>query len=486
MIGSLPVDAVRGIRPFPWRKIARSAGWTSAAVLAGAAIASLVAGGLWYLALALLLSVPALILVLRYPLASTWVWLVVTPFVSVTDVAAVRQVFWLVHRGLPVATLLVIVLGSISRVDHRRFPRLGLPELMMAGYLVASFLSIAYTSDQRLAVAYLLYDRVVVPMCLYLIVRLLRPDQDSLRRLLPVVVFVLLSQSVIGILSWVAPTSLPSGWLVHAGERTTGTFDDPDVFGTTVLLCGLLLVQAGLSAARRPLDRVWPLLAFMWALLMVFITFSLGNWLAGLIVLAGVLYVHRTYAKAIVSFGMLVLAVLVASGMLTGQVDFARERLRSEEAQESALVRLPVAVAAVRMFEAEPLVGWGYGNFDRYSRPYQTRVGDLVSPEKPHASHNILLTILAEQGVVGAVLLIGPMLVWLARSRASRRNMLTDERTLVAMLWLAIVAYVIVNTFSVMKAPFGLGLWWLTLGMIASLVDRSRPLTARRGGRRPE
>jgi O-antigen ligase len=479
--GSAPLDAIRGIRPPPWREIARGVGWTSAAVLGGAAVAYLVAGGLWYLALALLLSVPALVLVLRYPLATIAVWLLVTPFVSVTDVPAMRQVFWLVHRGLPVAAVLVIVLGSISRVDDRRLPRLGWPELMMAGYVVASFLSIAYTSNDRVAVAYLLYERVVVPMCLYLIVRLLHPDEGSLRRLLPVVLFVLLSQSVIGILSWVAPASLPSLWLVHVGERTDGTFKDPDVFGTTVLLCGLFLLHVGLSAARRPLDRIWPLLAFSWALLMVFLTFSRGNWLAGVVVLAGVLYVHRRYAMSVVSFLALALVVLLASGMLTRQVEFAQDRLASEDAEESALVRLPVAVAAIRMFEAEPLVGWGYGNFDRYSRPYQTRVGDLVSPEKPHASHNLFLTILAEQGIVGVVLFIGPMFVWLLRTRASLPNMLIRERKLVASLWLVIVAYVIVNNFSVMKVPFGLGLWWLTLGLIASLVFRSRPLTAREG-----
>ena len=480
-MGSASLDAIRGIRPSPWRGVARIGGWMSAAVLGGAAVAYLVAEGRWHLALILLLSIPALVLVLRYPLATVAVWLLVTPFVSVTDVPAVRQVFWFVHRGLPVAVVLVIVLGSISRVDQRRLPRLGWPELMMAGYVVASFLSIAYTSHERIAVAYLLFDRVVVPMCLYLIVRLLQPDEGSLRRLLPVVLFVLFSQTVIGMLSWVAPGLLPSMWLSHVGIRTVGTFSDPDVFGTTALLCGLLLLHFGLSAAGRPLDRIWPLLAFSWALLMVFLTFSRGNWLAGLVVLAGMLYVHRRYAKSVMSFMALVLVVLLASGMLTRQVEFAQDRLASEDAEESALVRLPVAVAAVRMFEAEPLVGWGYGNFDRFSRPYQTRVGDLVSPEKPHASHNLFLTILAEQGIVGVVLFIGPMFVWLRRTRASLPNMLIRERKLVASLWLVIVAFVIVNNFSVMKVPFGLGLWWLTLGLIASFVFRSRPLAAREG-----
>ncbi|HEX6230472.1 MAG TPA: O-antigen ligase family protein [Actinomycetota bacterium] len=475
MIDSGRLEGTVGLRP-PWRSLAGAAGWGSAAILGGAAVAYLVAGGLWYLALGLVLLVPALVLVLRHPLATIAVWLFVTPFVSVTDVPSVRQVFWLVHRGLPLVTLLVIVLGAISGAADRRLPRLGWPEVLMGGYVVAGFLSIAYTSPTRVATAYLLYERVVVPMCLYLIVRLLQPNEEDLRRVAPVVLFVLVSQSVVGIVSWVAPGALPSMWLVHVGERTDGTFGDPDVFGTTVLLSGLILLHVGLSSARRPRDRVWPVLVFSWAMLMAFLTFSRGNWLAGLLVAGGALYVYRRHARFVIGFVAVVLALLLASGMLSKQIQFAQKRLASEQSEESALVRLPVALAAVRMFEARPLVGWGYGNFDLYSRPFQTRIGDLISPEKPHASHNLFLTLLAEQGIVGLALFVAPMLVWLPRSRSSARNMLTSERRLVASLWLAIAAYAIVNNFSVMKTPFGLGLWWLALGLIASVVHRSRRL----------
>jgi O-antigen ligase len=479
VIGSDRLGGVASARLPAWWPVLGPVGWVAAAALLGLVVAYLLAGGLWYLALGLLLAVPSLVLFLRHPLATIVVWLLVTPFVSVTDVPAVRQVFWLVHRGLPLATLLVIVLGAISGAGARRLPRLGWPELMMAGYVAASALSIAYTGVFRVAISYLLYERVVVPMCLYLIVRLLQPEEADLRRAYPVVLFVLLTQSAIGILSWVAPGTLPSMWLAHVGERTDGTFGDPDVFGTTVMLCGLLLLHGGLSTARRPLDRIWPVLAFAWALLMAFFTFSRGNWLAAVLVLAGALYVYRRHARFVAAFVAGVMVLLLASGLLSQQIDFAQRRLASEKSEQSALVRLPVAVAALRMFEEEPLVGWGYGNFDRYSRRYQTRIGDLIYPEKQHASHNLFLTILAEQGIVGIALFLGPMLLWLVRTRASTPNMLASERRLVAVLWLAVAAYVIVNNFSVMKLPFGLGLWWLCLGLLASLVHRSRPLSMR-------
>lgn len=471
MIGSGELAIGRPRRPY-LRSIGRVAGWGTAAVVSGAAVAYLVASGFWYLALGFVVSVPALVVVLRYPHATILVWLVVTPLVSITDSSAVRQAFWVVHRGLPLVTLLLVVLGALARVNDRRMPRLGWPEVLMAAYVVAGFLSIAYTSDTALATAYLFYERVVIPMCLYLLVRLLQPEEDTLRVLYPVVLAILLIQSLVGILSWIAPGLVPPIWLAHAGQRTNGTFRDPDVFGTMVLLCGLVLLHGGLSSARR-WGRVLGMMAFSWALLMAFMTFSRGNWFAGLVVLAGTLVVYRQYARVVAGFLVVVLLVLLGSGVLTKQAQFAQERLTSQQAEESALVRLPVALAALRMLEEKPLAGWGYGNFDRYSRPFQGRVADLVSPEKPHASHNFFLTILAEQGLVGFALFVGPMFLWLRRTRANLSNLLPSERRLVLSLWLGVSAYVIVNNFSVMKTPFGLGCWWLTLGLIATLVHRA-------------
>ncbi|HWL90765.1 MAG TPA: O-antigen ligase family protein [Actinomycetota bacterium] len=480
-----PHAASRRTRLPTWRAVATALAWGTAVILVGTAVAYLVAEGRWYLALGLLASVPLMILIFRQPLATIALWALVTPFVSVTDVASVRQVFWLVHRGLPLVVLLVIVLGSISGVDERRLPRLGWPELLMAGYVVASLLSIAYTSGDGLATGYLLYERVVVPMCLYLIVRLLQPSWNDVRRMVPVAMFVLVTQSVVGILSWVVPGVLPRMWLSHVGERTVGTFGDPDVFGTTMLVCGWLILHVGLSTSFRTRDRVWPVLGFSLAMLMTFLTFSRGNWLAGLVVLAGALWLYRRFARLVIGVAVGVAVLLLASGVLTEQLEFAQRRLASEKSEEAALSRLPVAVAGIRMFEEKPLVGWGYGNFDLYSRRYQTRVADLVSAEKPHSSHNLFLSILAEQGALGFALFMGPMMLWFLRFRSIAPNMLSAQRTFVAGLWLLIAAYVLVNNFSVMRAPFGLGLWWLALGAVAAAVSRAQLNTDPRGAEAP-
>jgi len=458
----------------PLRPMVSQSLWLAFAAFAGLVIAYLVANGLWYVAVGLLLAVPGFVVLHRYPLATISVWLLLTPLVVETSNETLRKVFWLVHRGLPLLTLLVLAVSAVAGLTAIRRPRLGWPELLMGGYLVATAVSIAYTSSTAIANAILLYDRVAAPMCLYLIVRLLEPTERDLRWLVPAMIFVLISQSVIGLVSWTAPALLPADWSSHVGERTTGSLRTPDLFGTTVLFCGTLLFHAALESRSR-LARVCGALVLVLTMFMVFMTFSRANWLAGLLTIGGILYIHRRFAARFLIFLAPILLIALSGGMLAGQTQFAQERFLSEQAEESALSRLPVVVAAFRMFEERPLVGWGYENFDRFDRQFQSQVGDLYSPVKDHASHNTYLTILAEQGIVGFLLFVGPIAYWLVRSMS--RSLILPmsgflDRRLLATLWFVLLAYVVVNNFSRMLVPFGLGMWWMTLGLIASIVHR--------------
>jgi O-antigen ligase len=210
-------------------------------------------------------------------------------------------------------------------------------------------------------------------------------------------------------------------------------------------------------------------------MLMIFLTYSRANWLAGFVAVLGALYIYRKSLKLLVPIIVPIVAIALVSGLLDSQIEFARERIRSAESQESALSRLPVVVASMRMFEAKPVAGWGYEGFDGVSRQFQKRVGNIVSPVKPHASHNVYLTLLAEQGFVGLLLFLGPMVYWLFKTKARWRHIPATgliSRRLLGVLWLAIASHIVVNNFSRMQVPFGLGMWWLILGLIASIVAR--------------
>jgi hypothetical protein len=452
----------------------------AAAIVGGAVIGSLVGAGIWYVALVLILGLPAFVLLHRHPLLAVSVWLVVSPLVSATDGTGVRHLYWFVHRALPVAALAALAVSTLLGLRARPLPRLGWPEVLMGGYVAVTLLSIGYTAPDALANVYILYDTVVVPMCLYLLVRLSDPGEAEVRMLVPAVVFILFTQTAVGLLAWNAPEVLPDEWARKAGERTTGTLRSADVFGTTMAFCGLFLLHVGVQT-RRARERVAATALFLLAMLMVFLSFSRASWLAGLVAATGALLMYRRYLGQLALLVVPILLVVWASGAFTQQFDLAEYRLTSAQSEESALSRLPAAQAALRMFDQEPAVGWGYQNFDLYSRPFQGQVGDLVGAAKPHASHNLYLTVLAEQGVVGLVLLVGPVVVWLMRTRASIPYMPGTGllgRELVLSLWLIVAAYHVTNNFSRMYVTTGLGLFWLTLGLLASVVERHRPRAA--------
>jgi O-antigen ligase len=457
----------------------RLAGAVATGLVCTVVVAYLAASGHPEIALGLLLAVPVAAFVLRYPLSVIAIWLVVAPFLVATDGGAIRIVYWLVHRMLPVVALANIMIGA--KLGNRGpLPRLHWPELAMFGYLVLSQVSILFTSSEVLATTYHLYDRVFIPMCLYLIVRFVQPDGRDLRRLLPIVVYLLLSQAAFGVLQWVAPEVLPDAWLGRLGTRTTGSLSHPNVYGTTMLFAGVVALHAKMT--RSIWDRRWTMLVlFPASLVFVFLTYSRASWLAGLVVVLGLFTVYPRYITKIMLVTTVVALALVASGRIDQQIEMAQQRFRSDSSEESALSRLPVMAASVRMFRDRPLNGWGYGNFDYFDRQFQGAVGSLVVPDKDHASHNLYLTILAEQGFPGFLLYVCPAFWWLGSSRKTWRAMPIIgpvNRNLLVSLWLVLAAHVAVNNYANMRVVFGLGLWWLVLGMIATLITRYRPTVA--------
>jgi O-antigen ligase len=450
------------------------AGQVALALFGGVVVAFLVASGRWYLAVACLLAVPAYAFIDRYPFAVVSAWVVITPLVVVTDSPSTRKLFWIVHRGLPLATLVLLFFGAAAGLRGRRLPRLGPAELMMAAYVAATYISIAYTSITARTSEYHLYDAVVIPMCLYLLVRLVEPDESALRSFVPVLAFLLATQAAIGVAAWAAPGALPAEWLDKLGQRTSGSLQSPDVYGSAMLFAGLFII-AGAVTARGSVRRLAPMLWYLLAVFLAFFTFSRASWVAAVVVTVGLCFLARRAAFQFAAV-LLPLALLVSAfGLLNSQINFAQDRLESEQSEESALSRLPVALASIRMFEAKPVFGFGYENFNRYDYQYQDRVGNLVYPEKDHSSHNLWLNFLAEQGLVGLALYIGPAVYWLGRTKSRWRNLPRSgylSRKFVGAMWLAIAAHFIVNNFIRMQIPFGFGVYWLALGFIASVLSR--------------
>lgn len=437
------------------------------ALVAAAATAYLGVTGLWFAPVAVIIAIPLAIAIHRYPLSGVMMWLVAMPFLIDDAGGALRKVFWATHRLTPVLVLCVILVSARLGFRSHPLPRLGWPEVAMAGYALLTLLSVLYLSQSDRAL-YTMYDRIFVPMVLYLIVRLEEPDERDLQRFLPVVLFLLVTQAAIGWLAWLAPSVLPSAWLDRAGTRTTGSVRSVAVYGTLMVFAAAYLLHGGWHAKLRR-HRMVLLAGAMLAGVMIFMTFSRASWLAGLAAFAGLAVAYRGLLRKTLFIAVPILALTLA---FTGTGDFlsyADQRFLSQGSEQSALGRLPVAFAAFNMFEERPVWGFGFGNFEEFDRQYQEAIPGLVVPEKDHASHNTYLTILAEQGLSGLVLYLAPVVWWLALAVPAARRLpeegLWSRRLLIA-LWVIVLSFVIVNNFSDMQVSFGLGMWWMTLGLI--------------------
>jgi O-antigen ligase len=211
------------------------------------------------------------------------------------------------------------------------------------------------------------------------------------------------------------------------------------------------------------------LFAFGFAAIGIFISFSRGSWLGGLIVVAALLLV---YPKVTIRMIIIVLTVMLILGnsVMAEQIAWANERLESED---TALDRLVVFHTALQMIKARPLLGWGYETYDRYDRQFQERVANHVIV-KDLTSHNTYLTVLAERGVIGFLFYYFPLFWLLGQSFRVWPRMPKDgfwSRKLLIVFWLMILFQIVVSNFTDTKRDsFVFTMWWLQLGFIANIV----------------
>lgn len=447
-------------------------------IIFGLVISRMLAGGNWLFAVVGVFAIPAFIVLLRFPFITLMIWLVLSPFLVQTPTDAERMLFWLVHRMLPVVTIGIMIISSGLRISTRWLPRFGLPEYAMLAYLGVSVISIILLNNSVSATLILFYDRVFIPMCLYWIVRLSTPGESTLKWLVPIALYITVTQVAIGTISWVIPSVLPSTWTKYVGFRTTGSLNSVSVFTTTITFTGVLLLYTALQM-KSGWKRNVLILAFLATLYGIFISFSRASWLAGIIVLLGIITLYPRFMTRLL-FRLIPVVVLLGGTFMVSQLQFAKERFYSTDSAQSALSRLPVVVAAYRMFEQKPIIGWGYGNFDLYDRQFQGRFGDLVNPdEKDLTSHNMFLTLLAEQGLVGFTLFIFPILWLLFRTiqfRSRLPNNGLNSWRMTYLLWLVVLSFVVVMNFAPIIVVFGLGLFWVSLGLISNTIHSYSPI----------
>jgi O-antigen ligase len=426
----------------------------------------------WPLALALVFAVPAGILLNQYPLVALALWFLLMPFLPFQTVSS--SVFWVVHRALIPGALGVAVLSRMFIAEKRKPVQLGWAELSMVVYLAVMAALILLTTGSPSQKLYELYDRMLVPFAAYWLIRISAPSEQDLKRWMPVVLFVCAAEIVIGFWAKYAPGTLPALWdIPRMGTRMSGTSDNPTPYAYLLAFCMALIFHYAMSCAHG-LVRLLLLFMFGMGLVCIFLTFTRGCWAGALVVLLGLLFIYPKHALALSLIATPIIIILAAT-VFADEINDALVRLETQDTIDSRIV---LAHAGEKMFFAKPITGWGFGNYDLYDWKFMERAGNAAPTfwdVTYGTSHNTYLTILAETGLVGFLLQFFPLGWWLVLSIKAWPLLPKAgfwSRRLLAILWLPILFYLIASQVMDMRFFwFHIGTWWLTLGLIGSIVQ---------------
>jgi len=446
-------------------------------LILGGAIAGLLWAQLWFVAVALAFAIPMAILLQRYPFIALFIWLIVLPLFP--PLSSNRFLYWGVHYLLMPLALGLNILMRMLRLKEFKPVKLELIDLVPVIYLLVSVFSILFNSDlsghqQDLVLA--VYNRAFVGFVAYWLIRFLSPREKDMSRLVPLMVILLIIESVVGLVSWFAPDLLPAMWRsreVLFGSRVTGTFGIPGAYTTTLIFTMIIILQYAMTKAEGLL-RVVLMVLFAFGSFLIFFSFSRGSWLALILALGVIMLLYPKPILTMIAIAVPALAIL-STTLLADEFAWAMQRLETEQTAESRVV---LANAGVRMWEARPVFGWGYGSYDLYDWRFMQTV-ENISPSRwdieKGTSHNTYLTILAETGLVGLILYALPVLWWLARS-VKRYRYLPEtgflNKKMLGLLWSYILFYAVVTQFTDMRFFwYSQGLVWLALGMVAYIMQ---------------
>lgn len=255
-----------------------------------------------------------------------------------------------------------------------------------------------------------------------------------------------------------------------------------DANQTATDLAAALMMAAGLSlvAVRSAKLRILVLAAVPLSFIGIIQTLSRSGLLAlAAALLAGVAFGGRWRRQA---GRLLVIGVVVVVGYF---VFIAPAGRTSRVTSSNTTGRSTIWTVAWRMFEANPILGVGTGNFQNASRQYLDRPGLTASGNyiitTPEPAHNVYLEMLATLGVPGLILLVavfvGAIVVILRAAHIFERLGDRELELLARCTILGLTAYVASDFF---LPDLQLKQFWLAfaIGLAMFKLARIQPETA--------
>jgi hypothetical protein len=253
--------------------------------------------------------------------------------------------------------------------------------------------------------------------------------------------------------------------LLFEGERARGLFKDPVVYGAFLVPPALITAERVVGPSDTRLRKLFGSAIFLTLALGVLLSYSRAAWLnlaVGLVVMAGVVAVRQGGSRRMVMLLAIVLVAAVAAAgtiRFTGSDDFLVQRTQLQQYDEQ---RFGAQLFGIEQSTRYPL-GIGPGQFEVLA---------------PLSAHSLYVRALAEQGLLGLLVLVALLLVTLSLAVG---NVIAGRDTYgigsAALLgaWCGLLA----NSFFVDT------LHWRHLWLVAALIWAGSALTRSRAVWRP-
>ncbi|MBN2578995.1 MAG: O-antigen ligase family protein [Pirellulales bacterium] len=196
--------------------------------------------------------------------------------------------------------------------------------------------------------------------------------------------------------------------------RARGPFLNPISNGIALSICLAAVLMLWPRVGRRVQVLLLPAAALLLAAIGA--TLTRTAWLSGALVLVLIvgLAIPRNWRLPLLTAG-LILAVTVAAVHWEQLMTFKRDRdLAASKTAESVALRPVLARIAWEMFLDRPLFGCGYGQYSAEHLYYLSdrSTGLVLEKGRGYIPHNVVLSLLAETGLVGLGLFLAVVGYW--------------------------------------------------------------------------
>jgi O-Antigen ligase len=303
-------------------------------------------------------------------------------------------------------------------VTRGRRPRLQAIDVVPALYalLVLGSLLIAETSLVRASPVGTLrtyYQTVLIGVIVFYVLAFWPRRSLDVTRVCGVLLAAALVQAAMSIVEWVTGRNLwhDMGWRRGAGDvRSVATLANPGLLGAFIGVGMVIALGVLCWNGPRRLRRL-SIAMLVVGPLGLFETLTRGPIIATAVAgLAIVLLSQRSRLAGVALVALTILVLVVFWGRIASS-SLYQARLSNGQNVD---VRLALQKASLELFAKKPVLGWGYGSFDRVKGNVQVSgtIGSVsaAAAVQTNTSHDTFLTVLVEEGVIGLVLLVLPWL----------------------------------------------------------------------------